>query len=93
MYHIKKVVSRQKNAHCSLDTYATYVWKYDATRQAVDFVSSEGLRMVFDDDNIRGSHRYFPNNWPEMKGPVSQAHLERGLGLDFITQITVKPLI
>ena len=36
--------------------------------RCLDFVSNEGLRMVFDDDNIPRSHRNFPNNWPEMKG-------------------------
>ena len=35
MYHIRKVVSRHKNAPCSLDTYATCVWKFDAARHAV----------------------------------------------------------
>ena len=56
MYHIRKVVPRHKNAHCSLDTYETYVWKYGAARHAVD------------DNHIPGSHRNFPNNWPEIKG-------------------------
>ena len=36
--------------------------------RCLDFVSNEGLRMVFDDDNILRSHRNFPNNWPKMKG-------------------------
>ena len=139
MYHIRKVVSRHKNAHCSLDTNATHddviKWKhfprnwpfvrgihrspvnsphkgqwrgalmfslicvwindwvnnreagnlrryrahYDVTvmpcleircseTRGLDFVSNEGLHMVFDDDNIPRSHRNFPNNWLEMKG-------------------------
>ena len=67
MYHIRKAVSRHKNAHCSLDTYVTYVWRYCETR-CLDFVSNEGLGMVLDNGNIPRSHRNFSNNWTEMMG-------------------------
>ena len=36
--------------------------------RCLDFVSNEGLRMVFDDDNIPRSRWNFPNNWQGMKG-------------------------
>ena len=40
MYRKRKLPSRHTNAHCSLDTYATFVWKRDAARHAVCFFNS-----------------------------------------------------
>ena len=35
MYHMRKLVSRHKDAYCPLNTNVTFVWKYDAVRHAV----------------------------------------------------------
>ena len=57
MFHIRKLVSRHKNAHCSLDTYATFVWKYDAVWHAMMTSSNGNIFRVTAWPFVRGIHR------------------------------------
>ena len=68
IYHKRKLVSRHKNAHCSLDPYANSVWKIRCCETCcLDFDFKEWLRMVSNDDNFIRSPRNLSNNWPEIK--------------------------